>query len=327
MIAYLGAVLGGAALLAFSADRFVDGASTTAKFLRVPPLIIGMVIIGFGTSAPEFVVSTTAALQGNSSIALGNAVGSNIANIGLILGVTALVSPVLVRSRVLRTELPVLLAVTALLALVIAGGQVARWEAAILLAAFAALMGWTIRKGLREQRQKKPDTLRDEVGHQLEGHHPGRRMAIAWTVIGLVLLVLSSRLLVWGAVGIAERLGLSDFVIGLTVVAIGTSLPELASAIIAVRKGLHEMALGNVIGSNLFNTLAVVGASGMIAPIVTARDALPRDLPVLAAFTLAIVAFGWRPGKKVGSITRIEGAILVLAFLAYTALLLATAGG
>jgi cation:H+ antiporter len=312
MILAILAVAAGLPLLVWSADRFVEGAAVTARYLGMPPLLIGMVIVGFGTSAPEMVVSAIAALQGNPGIALGNAYGSNIANIGLVLGLAAVVHPITVHSRILRRELPILTAVTALGAFQIWDGVLTRFEALVLLGTFTALMAWTIRQGRRE----KPDALRTDVEAELETRIMSRGHAILRLIAGLLLLTASSRLLVWGAVEIARRLGVSDLIIGLTIVAIGTSLPELASSIVAVRRGQCDLALGNVLGSNLFNTLAVVGIAGVIHPMAIGPDVLTRDLPVMAIFTASLFAigFGFRgPGR----INRVEGLLLLAGYLSY----------
>lgn len=313
------AVIFGLALLVWSADRFVAGASATARHFGMPPLLIGMVIIGFGTSAPEMLVSVLAASQGNPGIALGNAYGSNITNIALILGLTALVYPITVKSQVLRKELPLLAAVTALAAWQLRDGSLSRGDAIVLLAAFAAVMGWTIRQGMRAGS----DTLAGEMAQELQAPLVPLRGALGGLAIGLVLLILSSRVLVWGAVEIAQSLGVSDLVIGLTVIAIGTSLPELASSLAATRKGEHDIALGNVLGSNLFNTLAVVGIAGAIHPMAVGPEVLQRDVLVMALLTasLFVLGFGLRgPGR----INRLEGALLLTAYAGYTAYLLST---
>ena len=254
----------GAALLIVSADRFVEGAASTARYFGMPPLLIGMAIVGFGTSAPEMIVSAMAALQGNPGIAIGNAYGSNITNIALILGLTALIKPISVHSQVLRKELPVLTLVTALAAWQIRDGEVSRFDAVVLLVVLGGLMAWTIRQGLKAPA----DPLGAEIEHKLDVKGLSLRRALFWLFAGLILLIVSSRLLVWGAVEIARAFGVSDLIIGLTIVAIGTSLPELASAVVATRKGEHDIALGNVLGSNLFNTLVVVGIAGVIHPMV-----------------------------------------------------------
>lgn len=306
------AILVGLALLVWSADRFVEGSAATARHFQVPPLLIGMIIVGFGTSAPEMVVSAFAALQNNPGIALGNAYGSNITNIGLILGVTALIRPIAVHSQVLRKELPVLTLITMLAGWQLWDGILSRFDAIVLLAVFGALMIWTILQGLRS------DALGEGVERELK-IMPIRR-AVFWMTTGLILLVASSRLLVWGAVEIAHLLGVSDLIIGLTVVAIGTSLPELASSVIAARKGEDDIALGNILGSNLFNTLAVVGIAGTISPLANVSEVLRRDVPVMAALTVSLFLFGYG-FRGPGRINRIEGSILLAAYIAYTAYL------
>lgn len=314
VVAPYAALVAGLVLLVWSADRFVEGSAATARHFGMPPLLIGMVIVGFGTSAPEMAVSALAAWQGNPGIALGNAYGSNICNIALILGVTALISPIAVHSQVLRKELPILTALVALSAWQIADGEISRADAVVLLALFALLVGWSIWQGLRQG----DDALADEVAQEPVVMPLGR--AVFWMVAGLVLLVLSSRLLVWGAVEIARAFGVSDVIIGLTIVAVGTSLPELASSVIAARKGEHDIALGNVIGSNMFNILAVVGIAGAIAPLPVEPAVLQRDAVVMAALTLALFALGigWRgPGR----INRAEGALLLACYVGYIAYL------
>lgn len=311
------AVIAGLALLVWSADRFVEGSAATARHFGVPPLLIGMVIVGFGTSAPEMVVSALAALQGSPGIALGNAYGSNITNIALILGVTALIAPIAVHSQVLRKELPILMALTALAAWQLRDGAISRVDAWVLLAVFALLMGWSIWQGLRQG----DDAMAGDVQKQEEAAEamPLRR-AVFWMVAGLVLLVVSSRLLVWGAVEIAHSFGVSDVIIGLTIVAVGTSLPELASSVVAARKGEHDIALGNVIGSNMFNLLAVVGIAGAIAPMAVGPEVLHRDVAVMAALTLALFAMGIGI-RGPGRINRIEGALLLACYVGYIAYL------
>lgn len=313
------AVILGIALLVWSADRFVEGAASTAAHFGMPPLLIGMVIVGFGTSAPEMVVSALAAIQGTPGIALGNAYGSNIANIGLILGLTALLKPVAVHSQVLRKELPILTAVTALAAWQVHDGAISRFDALVLLAVFAVLMTWTIRQGL----QRKSDPLASEIQQEMESRRMPLRRAVLRLSTGLVLLIVSSRVLVWGAVTIAHRFGVSDLIIGLTIVAIGTSLPELASSLIAARRGEHDIALGNIIGSNLFNTLAVVGIAGAIHPATAGSEIFNRDILVMAALTVSlfVIGYGFRgPGR----VNRLEGAVLLSCYVAYTAYLVRT---
>ncbi|MEX1199488.1 MAG: calcium/sodium antiporter [Methylophaga sp.] len=313
------AIVVGLIFLVWSADKFIEGAAVTAKHFGMSPLLIGMVIVGFGTSAPEMVVSALASLQGNPGIALGNAYGSNITNIALILGLTAVISPILVHSQVLRKEMPVLIAITALAAFQLADGHLSRLDAVVLMVVFFILMGWSIYQGMTS----KDDTLGNEMQGEVDAYSMPLKKAIFWLVVGLVVLVLSSRLLVWGAVDIAVALGVSDLIIGLTIVAIGTSLPELASSLMAVKKGEHDMAIGNVIGSNMFNTLTVVGIAGLISPMAVEPDVLRRDVAVMAGLTilLFIFAYGFR---RPGRINRIEGGVLLTAFVAYTTYLITT---
>ena len=312
-------LVAGLALLVWSADRFVEGSAAAARHFGMPSLLIGMVIVGFGTSAPEMVVSALASIQGNSGIALGNAYGSNITNIALILGVAALINPITVHSLVLRKELPILTGVTALAAFQLYDGKLSRMDAVVLMGVFALLMAWSIREGL----SKKPDPLGTEVEKELETHDMPLKKAVFWVVAGLLLLIVSSRFLVWGAVKIAVSLGVSDLIIGLTIVAVGTSLPELASSVIAARKGEHDIALGNVLGSNLFNTLAVVGIAGLIRPMDIVPDIMTRDIPIMAFFTVSLFVIGYG-FRGVGRINRYEATALVLGFIGYTAYLVTT---
>jgi cation:H+ antiporter len=313
------AIVFGLALLVWSADRFVEGSAVTARHFGMPPLLIGMVIVGFGTSAPEMVVSTISAAEGNPGIALGNAYGSNITNIALILGLTALLSPIAVHSQVLRKELPILTALTALAAWQLGDGEITRAEALVLLTIFAGLMAWSIHQGLRQ----KADTLGREMARELAELEVAAlplRRAVVRLVVGLLFLIASSRLLVWGAVKIAHGFGVSDLIIGLTIVAIGTSLPELASSIIATRKGEHDIALGNILGSNLFNTLAVVGIAGTIQPMQVGPEVFARDILTMAGLTLSLFFFGYG-FRGPGRINRFEGAALVACYIGYMAYL------
>jgi len=316
------AIAFGLALLVWSADRFVEGSASTARHIGLPPLMIGMVVVGFGTSAPEMVVSALAASQGNPGIALGNAYGSNITNIALILGLTALISPIAVHSQVLRKELPILSVVTALAAWQLRDGEITRIDALVLLGVFGGLMAWTIWQGL----QKRADALGGEMEQELEIRATPIRRAVFWLVAGLIILIISSRILVWGAVEIAHGFGVSDLIIGLTIVAVGTSLPELASSVIATRKGEHDIALGNVLGSNLFNTLAVVGIAGVIHPLAVGPELFNRDMLVMTALTLSlfVIGYGFRgPGR----INRVEGSVLLACYVGYTTYLVSTAFG
>ncbi|MGR3807908.1 cation:H+ antiporter [Pasteurella testudinis DSM 23072] len=311
------AVIAGLILLVWSADKFVDGASDTAHYFGMPKLLIGMLVIGFGTSAPEIVVSITSAVQGNPGIALGNAYGSNIANIALILGVTALISPVLVAPSILKKELPLLLVVTIISAVLLFDRDVSRTDGIILLILFAGFMLLSIRDGL-----KVKNALREEESNQQHDVVIGK--AVGLLLFGLILLVLSSQLLVWGAVTIANHFGVSQLVIGLTIVAVGTSLPELASSIAAARKNQHDLALGNIIGSNLFNTLAVVGLAAAIHPLQADNEIMTRDMPTMLCLTAILFLFGYRYNKTNGYIQRWAGAILLLGYIAYNSYIFLT---
>lgn len=314
MLLAFAAVIAGLALLVWSADKFVGGASATATHFGMPPLLIGMLIIGFGTSAPEMVVSALAASQGNPGLALGNAYGSNITNIALIIGLVALISPINVHSQVVRKELPILLGITLLAGYQLIDGQLSRNDAWVLIFVFFVLMGWSVFQGLRS----RGDALETDYDKELKANAMPLRAALIWLVVGLVLLVISSRMLVWGAVYIAQSLGVSDLVIGLTIVAIGTSLPELASALVAIRKNEHDLALGNVIGSGLFNTLAVVGIAAGIAPMAVESVVLYRDWVVMFALTLGLLLMAFTFKDRLGRINRLEGSALLLVYVGYT---------
>lgn len=310
----------GLIVLVWSADLFVEGAAAIARFLGMSPLLIGMVVIGFGTSAPELSVSALSAWQGNPGIALGNAYGSNITNIALILGSVALISPIVVHSQVIKKELPILFLVTLFVLVQIFDGELSRFDAMLQLGVFVLVMGWMIRAGMNQ----KSDALEQEMEDELEEHAMSFGQAAFWLVLGLVFLVVSSRLLVWGAVSIAQDLGVSDLVIGLTIVAIGTSLPELASSIVAARKGEHDLALGNIIGSNLFNTLAVVGLAGVIHPMSIPAEILQRDWPLMALLTASLFALGYARNGQQARITRLEGGALLAVYVGYTLYLINT---
>ncbi|MFZ9001855.1 MAG: calcium/sodium antiporter [Bacteriovoracaceae bacterium] len=317
MVLYLSVCVIGLLLLVWSADRFVSGASNVAKHLGLSPLLIGMIIIGFGTSAPEMVVSAISSFQGNPGLAIGNAYGSNITNISLILGVTALMAPIYIKSNVLKKELPILFSITILSIILIQDLYISRIDGLILGMVFVGLMTWSIREGLKNSR----DTLSKEVRQELKESAMPFNKSIVVLIVGLILLVASSRMLVYGAVGIAQGLGVSDVIIGLTIVAIGTSLPELASSIIAAKKGEPDMAIGNVIGSNLFNTLAVVSIAGTINPLSIDQVILHRDVTVMTILTalMFIFAYGFK-GK--GRLARMEGGLLLLGYIIYTSFLI-----
>ena len=309
----------GLTVLVWSAGKFVEGSAATAGYFGMPPLLIGMVVVGFGTSAPEMVVSALSATQGNPGLALGNAYGSNITNIALILGITALISPIAVHSQVMRKELPILTAVTALAAWQVWDGELTFVDALVLLGVFFLLLAWSIRQGMTQ----KSDALGAEIAEEMSHRAMPLRKAVLWLIVGLLLLIVSSRILVWGAVELALGFGVSDLIIGLTIVAVGTSLPELASSVIAARKGEHDIALGNILGSNLFNTLAVVGIAGTISPMVVAPEVFYRDIAVMSALTLSLFVLGYG-FRGPGRINRVESGFLLACFIGYTAYLIST---
>jgi cation:H+ antiporter len=314
------ALVSGLALLVWSADRFVDGAASAANYGGMPPLLIGMLVVGFGTSAPEMVVSAMAAADGNPALALGNAYGSNITNIALIIGLVALLSPINVHSQVLKKELPLLLLITLFAGWQLFDHQLSRTDGWCLLAVFVAVMGWSVWQGMRNPQ----DPIAKDMIKEVSNNSMSLKQALVWLVLGLILLIVASRLLVYGAVYIAQDLGVSDLVIGLTVVAVGTSLPELASSLMAIKKGQHDIALGNIIGSNLFNTLAVVGIAVLIEPMPVDSIILSRDWTLMFGLTLALLVLGIG-FKKPGRINRLEGALLLTVFCIYSAYLISSA--
>ena len=314
MIFYLLAVVLGFALLVWSADRFVDGAASTAKHLGMPSLLIGILIVGFGTSAPEMVVSAIAAYEGNPGLALGNAIGSNIVNIALILGITAIVAPIAVNSKIVKKEIPLLLLIVLFTGYLLLDNTLTLFEGVILLAGFFALVLWSVFAAFRS----RGDSFEDQMDIELNEDIMSLKVGIMWLVFGLILLIASSRLLVWGAVGVANSFGVSDLIIGLTIVALGTSLPELAASVMAARKGEHDIAIGNVVGSNMFNLLAVIGIAVIIAPMNSIPlEVLERDWTIMLLLTIAlfVMAYGFK-GRN-GRINRVEGTILILCYAAY----------
>jgi cation:H+ antiporter len=310
------AIVAGFVLLIWSADRFVIGASATAFKLGVSPLIIGMVIMGFGTSAPEIFVGGSAAMAGNPSLAVGNAIGSNIANIALVLGLAALLVPLTVASNILKREFPALFIISGYCLLFMLDGLLSRWDGLALLIGTGVMVAWLFRLGANN---RSDDPLRIEFESEVTSEMP-IRIALTWLGVGLAMLLLSSQILVWGAVNIAHNFGISDLVIGLTIIAIGTSLPEIAVSISAALKNEHDIVIGNILGSNMFNLLAVLGVSSSIASTPLAPEVLHRDFPIMIGLMVAlfIMAYGFR-GK--GRINRIEALMLLSAYVAYMVLL------
>lgn len=306
------ALAAGLLMLVFSADKFVSGTVSIARNLGVSPLLIGLTIVGLGTSAPEILVSAIASLQGNSGLAVGNALGSNIANIGLILGCTALIATLTFDSALLKRELPILALISVMCFLLAFDGLSAN-DGVLMLMVLLLFIVWLIRIARQDQSQK--DAFEQELEEELPKEMSNLK---AWLffAIGLIGLLLSSRLLVWAAVNIAESFGVSDLVIGLTIVALGTSLPELAASITSVLKKEDELAVGNVIGSNIYNLLAVYSLPGLLAPGPVAESVLTRDFPVMLSFTLVLFVLGFGFTRS-GTINRFEGGALVLAYCSY----------
>lgn len=320
-------MLGGLAALAWSSDFFVDGAAAVAKLLGLSPLIIGMVIIGFGTSAPELCVSMISGLSGHANLSLGNAYGSCVFNIAIILGVSTLIFPLVVKPSVSCVAGPGLAAISLFSMWVLKDGACSRTEAWVLLVAFLVVLPlycWYDQKAKKEGDCSAPPKKGD-------GPAPRMWVSLVKLAVGLGVLIGSSHFLVWGAVDFAKFCGVSDLVIGLTIVAAGTSLPELASAVASARRGEHEFVLGNIIGSNLFNTFAVVGLATVISPLVPGPNGEPafshyvltRDLPLMTALSLSIMLFGinWKHPKRPGVIRRKEAWVWILIFVAYTLLM------
>lgn len=293
-------------LLVWSADRFVAGAAGLSNYFGVPPIVIGIVVIGFGTSAPELLISTMSAWQGNSGLALGNAVGSNIANIGLILGVTAFITPILVAKQTLTREYPVLLLATAWAWLLLSDGHLSFVDGLLLI---GMLCGALVFLTVSAMRAHVPVAIPDEI----EG---GVLRASVWTLLGLGVLLISSSFLVDASVELAQLFGVSDLVIGLTIVAIGTSLPELAASITGALKHHSDLAIGNVVGSNIFNTLGVIGVPGLIHAYDIPAEVLTRDLPIMLFATLVVMLLSFLTCKSTG-MYRKSGLILLACFVGF----------
>lgn len=315
-------ILGGLFALAKSADVFVDAAAAIARGFGLSPMIVGMVIIGFGTSAPELVVSTIAGMSGHADLSFGNAYGSNIFNIGIILGITALIWPIKVKPSVNWFAVPLLLLTSAISWFVVSDGVFERINGIWLLVAFAVLL--PLYCWYDQKNSKAADSADGKDGKAVEKPRAGW---VEWVrlVVGLAVLVLSSHVLVWGCVDFArDVLHVSNLLIGLTIVAAGTSLPELASSIASARRGENEFVIGNIVGSNFFNALAVVGLAGTISPFSGFSGfILSRDLPLMTLFSLMIAVFGinLKKVREPGTITRVEGGIWVVMYVAYLVLM------
>lgn len=312
LVLYTLAVAAGIAALVWGAERFVIGAASTAFNLGVAPLIIGLTIVALGTSAPEILVALTSSLKDQAGLAVGNAIGSNIANIALILAATALVVPVAVKAGIVSRELPLLMLVTFAGIALLWDRRLDRIDGVLLAAGLVAVLAWIIRYA----RRRPLEEVKKEFNIDLPPTMSTPR-ALALLVFSIAVLIVSSRVLVWGAVELAQYFGVSDVVIGLTIVAIGTSLPELAASIASALKGQYELVLGNLIGSNIFNTLAVLSVPALLGPSVIEPAVLTRDVPVMTLLTLALFATAYPLNSRPARINRVEGGLLLTAYAGY----------
>lgn len=316
MLEAIGLLIVGLILLVWSADKLVFGAAAIARNIGISPLVIGMTILAMGSSAPEMMVSATAALDGKTDTAVGNVLGSNIANIALILGITALIKPLSISSMVLRRELPLMVGVTLLSGLLLWNSYLGFYEGILLFALFAAFILAMLHISRKEQQNG--DALLSECESEIPTDVSNKK-AIIWVIIGLILLPFAASMLVDNSVIIAKYFGMSDLVIGLTIIAVGTSLPELAASLAGVLKGEDDMAVGNIIGSNVFNILAVMGIPGILNPSILSDSVMGRDFWVMLAVSLLLVIMALGKSR---SINRLEGAVLFIIFLAYQGYLL-----
>jgi len=319
-------VIFGISLLVWSADKFTDGAAAIARNFGISPLIVGLTIVAIGSSAPEMVVSLNAALENTPNLAVGNAIGSNIANIGMVLGIVALVTPLKVKSETLKKEIPILFGIMLLTFVLLYDLKITLADGIILLLCLGAYISWLTRAALAAKNKK--DLMLEEIIEELPDQMSNLK-ALIWVVVGLLLLQLSSKILVYGATKIALGFGISEFVIGVTIVAVGTSLPELAASITGALKGEHELAIGNVIGSNIFNLLAVLAIPTLIMDIDIESTVLQIDYSLMIILTVlaSIMAYGFN--QQEGKISRLEGGFLLLIFISYQIyqLFIVVAGG
>lgn len=308
----------GLALLVWSSDIFIDGAASISTHLNISPLVIGVVVLGFGTSMPEVVVATLAALDNSPGLAIGNAVGSNIANIAMVLGVAAVITPIIVKSSILKRELPLLLAISFGAYALVLDGELSFTDGIILVVALVLVMTWMIKAN---KSIDPTDPMADETISELdELPQLTMKQAVIYLVGGLVVLMVSAKMMVWGAVDIAHTFEVPEVIIGLTIIAIGTSLPELAAAIAAARKNEADLMIGNIVGSNLFNILAVLAVPALLAPSVIDKDILSIDMPVMLLFTLIMLLFAL-PRKGKAEIGKLKGLLLSFGFVAYLVML------
>lgn len=334
MLLAIVAVIIGLLVLIWSADTFIDGATDLAVKFNMPSFLIGVLILGVGTSAPEMVVSVLSAIDGSPGIALGNAFGSNIMNIALVLGIAAIISPIAIKANVIRQDMLLLIAATALVTLQLFDGKLTQLEGVMMMVGLFVVLLLQIVLSLKSRKTANPiahvpkENLPKENSAADINPHPtniNTGKAVLSLLIGLVLLIASSRSIVFGAVELAKLWGLSELLIGLTIVAVGTSLPELVASIVAARRGEDEMALGNIVGSNLFNTLGVVGLAAIIAPMPIEPSIITRDMATVAIMTGALFVLSLLALWKKTKLGRLSGSILLCGFIGYTAWLIQTA--
>ena len=305
----IAALVVGIVALVWGANRFVDGADAGARSLGVPPIVVGLTVVAFATSAPELLVSSVAAFSGSPDIGIGNALGSNIANMGLVLGLTAAVRPVGLPERLLRQELPLLALAMVVTFFLLQDSRLGRLDGILLLSGLVGFAVLTVRNALRA----RPANHAAELAANPAAN--GTASAALQLVVGLVVLLLSSRALVWAAASLARFMGIPELVIGLTVIAVGTSLPELAASVACALRGQPEMAVGNIVGSNLFNLLGVLGLPGVIMPQAIDSAVIERDFAAMVALTLLAVTLAYSGSVK--RISRLGGLLLLLAYGAY----------
>ncbi len=304
------AILMGFGGLIWSADRFVEGSAAMAKAAGLSPLIIGLTVVSFGTSAPEILVSLNAALSGAGELAIGNAIGSNLANVGLVLGVTALVAALPIQKHLLTQEWPILMGVTLLAGLFLFDATLTKVEGIILLALLPPIIVYLII--IKQRTFTAAEILAEE---DIPTMPP--KIAAMWFVVGLALLIIASKILVWGATETAAFFGVSPLIIGLTVVAVGTSLPELAASVVSALKGHHDIALGNVIGSNLFNLMAVMPLPTLFAPLMMDTEVFARDFIAMLAITSALLVLTFIQFKRGKGLGKVTGLCLLAIYGAY----------
>ena len=312
VLADVGLVTAGLVLLIWGADRFVYGAAASARNMGIAPLLIGLTVVAFATSAPEILVSVVASMQGQPGLAFGNAIGSNIVNIGLVLGLTAVVRPIPLESATLRREMPALLAVSLLTVSLFLDTRLSRPDGIVMLTGLAIVMIWFVRLGIRS-------AVNDPIKMDYEAEIPddvSNKMSILWLIVGLVTLLIGAEWLVDGATSVATSIGVSDIVIGITIVAFGTSVPELAVSLVSALRGEYGLAIGNIVGSNIFNLLAVIGVAATIHPSTVAPSVLSLHIFVMVAFTLVLFAMTYDYDGK-AMLSRLEGIALLAAYSAY----------